>query len=70
MWGSGAKRPEVLVHGLLPDGVGHVTLVCADGPPTTLPVTDNVYGAALKSQLRSVSFEGPDGTIELGPWDA
>lgn len=70
MWGSGAKRPEILVHGLVPDGVTEVTLVCAEGPPATLPVTNNVFGPLLRSQLRSARFEGPAGTVERGPRDA
>jgi hypothetical protein len=65
-------RPNVVAHGLVPDGVAEVTLFAAVGVPMTLvPVTlavkENVYGAVLPGDFMSGRFSGPAGTIEFGP---
>jgi hypothetical protein len=82
MWGSSAKmRPNVVAHGLVPDGVEEVTLFAAGEPlrflqpgakpelvPVTLVVQENVYGALLPGEFLSGRFSGPAGIIEFGPW--
>jgi hypothetical protein len=61
LWGSSTDmRPDVVAHGLAPDGVADVTLYAAGEPlrflrpgdeptlvPLTLAVTENAYGAIL-----------------------
>jgi hypothetical protein len=82
MWGSSASlRPDVVVQGLVPDGVEEVTLFAAGEPlrflqpgakpkrvPATVAVQENVYGALLPGEFLSGRFSGPAGTIEFGPW--
>jgi hypothetical protein len=82
VWGSSRDiRPNVVAHGLVPDGVEEVTLFAAGEPlrflqpgakpklvPVTLAVQENVYGALLPGEFLSGRFSGPAGTIEFGPW--
>jgi len=57
-----------IVHGLVPDGVTEVTLFDSEDAPTSVLVTENVYGARLARYFRSLRFTGPAGKVELGPW--
>jgi hypothetical protein len=82
MWGSSVgRRPDVVAHGLVPDGVAEVTLFAAGEPlrclepgakprlvPVPLAVKENVYGAVLPGGFLSGRFSGPSGTVEFGPW--
>ncbi len=82
MWGSKREmRPNVVAHGVVPDGVAEVTLFAAREPlhllepgaqPRTISVTvsvsENVYGAMLPGEFLVGRFSGPAGTIEFGPW--
>jgi hypothetical protein len=82
LWGSTkAIRPNVVAHGLAPDGVADVTIYAAGEPlrflrpgdeptlvPLTIAVTENVYGAMLPGAFLFGRYEGPLGTVEFGPW--
>lgn len=68
MWGSGRAHGHSSVRGLVPDGVGRVTLVTADHGVSTVQVHHNVYAAALDAPFSSLHFSGPAGTVELGPF--
>jgi uncharacterized membrane protein len=67
-WTSASGALQDLVHGLVPDGVREVSLLAANDASTTVAVTDNAYGTVLDGHLRSVSFLGPTGSVDLGPW--
>jgi hypothetical protein len=81
LWGSSKDmRPNVVAHGLAPDGVADVTLFAAGEPlrflrpgdeptlvPLTLAVRENVYGAMLPGEFLFGRYEGPAGTVEFGP---
>jgi hypothetical protein len=58
-----------LVHGLVPDGVAEVVLRDSLGASATVQVNDNVYGTMLNGYFRSLSFTGPAGPVELGPYE-
>ena len=82
LWGSSVDmRPNVVAHGLVPDGVAEVTLFAAGEPvrflapraeptlvPVTLAVKENVYGAMLPGEFLSGRYSGPAGSVEFGPW--
>ena len=82
LWGSSKIiRPNVVVHGLSPDGVADVTLFAAGEPlrflrpgdeptlvPVTLAVSENVYGAMLPGEFLFGRYKGATGTVEFGPW--
>lgn len=66
-WTSLKSGVQDLIHDLVPDGVEQVTLLAANDASTTVPVSENVYGAVLDGHFRSGRFSGPTGTVEFGP---
>lgn len=54
---------DVDLAGVVPDGVSTVHVVLGDGRIVGLPVNENVYRAHLDAQVRSVTFDGPDGPV-------
>jgi hypothetical protein len=60
-----------VLTGVVPDGVGQVTLVDQDGSTRTAEVNRNTYRAAIDAKLKEVRFTSPDGTEHTLPmaWD-
>ena len=54
------------VSGLVPDGVGSVSVHLADGTVDVLPVHENVYMGEVHGTVSSVSFSGPNGPVTNG----
>jgi hypothetical protein len=67
-WTSARSGASTIVHGLVPDGVEEVVLAATDGTTKTVAVKDNVYGTEMEGVFTSLHFVGPEGTVELGPW--
>jgi hypothetical protein len=63
--GAMRSAPEddgpAFVHGLVPDGVAHVTVIGPDGTATGLAVTDNVFSATIPATPASVTYSLADG---------
>jgi hypothetical protein len=59
------RGSDVDIFGVVPDGIGEVTVTLADGTWTVLPVSQNVYSATLASATKSVSWDGPDGAVAV-----
>ena len=64
---SGSRNdPGVeFLAGIVPDGVGSVTVSLADGTTVGIVVHENVYTAAIHGAISEVSFTGPNGPVVL-----
>ena len=58
-----------MLTGVLPDGVGEVTLVDKDGSTRTVPVERNTYRAAIDANLKEVRFTDADGGRHVLPME-
>jgi hypothetical protein len=67
MW-TASQAGNGVVHGLMPDGVSEVALSDWTEASFTVQVIENVFGASLDGYFRSLSFVGPQGQVELGPY--
>lgn len=56
-----------VLTGVLPDGVGEVTLVNRDGSTRTVAVERNTYRAEIDAELKEVRFTGPGGAHHVLP---
>lgn len=56
-----------VVNGVLPDGVGEVTLVNHDGSTRAVPVERNTYRAAIDADLKELRFTTPEGGRRVLP---
>lgn len=66
-WTSGISKESSVLHGLVPDGVEEVVLTATAGTTKTIAVKDNSYGTEIEGVFTSLRFEGPRGTVALGP---
>jgi len=64
---SGSRNdPGVeFLAGIVPDGVGSVTVSLADGTTLGIAVHENVYTAAIHGSISEVRFTGPNGPVVL-----
>jgi hypothetical protein len=62
---SGSAPGSEFIAGLVPDGVGTVTVQLAGGATLTLTVRENVYIAAISGDVAAVSFVGPRGAVRV-----
>jgi hypothetical protein len=60
-----------VLTGVVPDGVGHVTVVNRDGSTRESAVDNNTYRVAIDADLKEVRFTGSDGAERVLPmaWD-
>jgi hypothetical protein len=56
-----------VLTGVVPDGVGEVTLIDRDGSTRTADVDRNTYRAAIDANLKEVRFTGADGAERTLP---
>lgn len=56
-----------VVNGVMPDGVGAVTLVNHDGSTRAVPVERNVYTAPVDANLKEIRFTTPEGGTRVLP---
>jgi hypothetical protein len=66
-WTSTRSGLQDRVHGLVPDGVGEVTLLAANNASVKVFVEGNVNGAVLDGRFRSGRFSRPTGTVQFRP---
>lgn len=59
------SAPNVTVAGLVPDGVKEITLTLADGTSQTTTVTNNAFAFSATTATRALSFDGPNGRVEI-----
>jgi hypothetical protein len=62
---SEAAPGQVLLSGLVPDGVSSVTVGLADGSRSVLAVHEDVYAAELRGSVREVQFTSRRGAVVL-----
>jgi hypothetical protein len=58
---------DVYLYGLMPDGVGAVTVDYADGTNASVPVSGNGFFLHARKPTKSVRFAGPDGAEHVVP---
>lgn len=64
---SSSQAPGVIATGgIVPDGVGEVTVALAGGRTVSLPVHENVYMGEVHGWPVSVSFQGEHGPVTIG----
>jgi hypothetical protein len=63
---AGSQQPGAeLLAGLVPDGVGSVSMTLADGTTTTEAVHENVYLALVRGAVVAISASGPQGALSI-----
>jgi hypothetical protein len=61
--GWGLEGHELIVYGLVPDGVDHVRFRFADGETADVPVGDNLFLKQVAQEVRTVEWDGAQGTV-------
>lgn len=63
--GSAGNPGAQSIIGLVPDGVGSVTLTLTDGSQRTVAVADNGYAATVQGTVARFAFIGPNGPVSI-----